>query len=457
MSKKIIVGIFLSLCCFNVTLFAEETPSPQERSPRIRGPQTLDPNSNAWEESILNLRDSAETLIQDHDKLITESEALKKKLFGLSDSIKETDEQKKRLILEPERLTKLIQESEVNNNSLQSQIKALEKELVNLEKSNASLKKELTRLDTQLNPRNQEIDRFRQKKVDIDLELELLAKVIDTPQIQELKKDIESVKESVSNQQQKEQELKETLEEEQKKYTVLLDDIQLLKKENQKLSSDLTQAQRATRVFSDDAAHLKKQSPDEQLFGRKLLEKKNLEENIARLEAKMEQLQKLSQNPVEAMSNMEESEKEFVQRLNELKDKNQNLSENVAQLRIAASELKRENAMMNALLDVQKTQKIARDAGVDFGTPEAMAYAYASQGMYEEAIEKYQQAIEEGVPHKHNIYFNLGYVYYQMSNIPEAINSYKNALKADPSDEEAKRNILKLKQELKKKGPQNPS
>ena len=93
----------------------------------------------------------------------------------------------------------------------------------------------------------------------------------------------------------------------------------------------------------------------------------------------------------------------------------------------------------------------------EFGTPEAMAYAYASQGMYEEAVEKYQQALKEGVPDKHNVYFNLGYVYYQMNNIPEAINNYKNALKANPSDEEAKRNILKLKRELKGKGSLNPS
>src|SRR3989338_4288147 len=257
MGLKIIISFVVSFCCFYTSLFAEETVAPQEKSPFIRGSQTLDSNSNAWEESILNLRNSAEILIQNHDKLAAESEALKKELFDLTDSIKGVKEKKEHLVLEPERLNKQVQESEAKYKLLQSQIKALEKELADLEKGNISLQKELTRLETRLDPRSQEIDRLRQKKVDLEFELELLVKAADTPQIQEFKQEVESVKEALSSKQKKEQEFQKTLEEEEQKYTALLADIQSLKKENQQLSGDLAQAQRAVKTFSDGMAHLR--------------------------------------------------------------------------------------------------------------------------------------------------------------------------------------------------------
>ena len=75
-----------------------------------------------------------------------------------------------------------------------------------------------------------------------------------------------------------------------------------------------------------------------------------------------------------------------------------------------------------------------------------LAYALASQGMYDEAVLKYKEALKQGGDKK-NIYFNLGSVYFKMGNINEAIKSYKNVLNIDPRDEEAKRNIEKLREE----------
>ena len=65
--------------------------------------------------------------------------------------------------------------------------------------------------------------------------------------------------------------------------------------------------------------------------------------------------------------------------------------------------------------------------------------AYNS-GNYEDAVELYQKILNtdmESVP----VYYNMGNAYYKMHEYPKAIYYYENALKLDPSNEDARTNL----------------
>ena len=75
----------------------------------------------------------------------------------------------------------------------------------------------------------------------------------------------------------------------------------------------------------------------------------------------------------------------------------------------------------------------------------------------EEAIKSYDAVIarnkDSGILAK--TYYNKGVAHQKLKQNPEAIDSYKKALKLDPSDEQARQNLQRLLQEMKQQQQQN--
>ena len=57
---------------------------------------------------------------------------------------------------------------------------------------------------------------------------------------------------------------------------------------------------------------------------------------------------------------------------------------------------------------------------------------------------------------KNRIYYNKGVILSDQKNLEESIEAYKNALRQDPSDKEARENLQKALLELKRKPPPQP-
>ena len=66
--------------------------------------------------------------------------------------------------------------------------------------------------------------------------------------------------------------------------------------------------------------------------------------------------------------------------------------------------------------------------------------AYAD-GNYEEAIEKYNQILENGETAV-AVHYNLGNAHYKLNNIAPSIYHYEKALQMDPQDEDVRNNIV---------------
>ena len=63
-----------------------------------------------------------------------------------------------------------------------------------------------------------------------------------------------------------------------------------------------------------------------------------------------------------------------------------------------------------------------------------------NEGLYEQALEKYNQVVEFGLESA-SLYYNMGNAYYKAKDYPHAILYYEKALKLDPSNEDIHTNL----------------
>lgn len=79
------------------------------------------------------------------------------------------------------------------------------------------------------------------------------------------------------------------------------------------------------------------------------------------------------------------------------------------------------------------------------------------QKRYEEALNILKQIARDDVAGMHapDAYYNLGNTYFQMKKLPEAAEAYKNTLRRNPNDEEARYNLAYVLELMKQNNNQN--
>lgn len=84
-----------------------------------------------------------------------------------------------------------------------------------------------------------------------------------------------------------------------------------------------------------------------------------------------------------------------------------------------------------------------------------LANSLQKQGKQEEALKGFSALIEKSTEKdlKSKSYYNKGVVLTQQKKLEESIEAYKNALRQNPDDKEARENLQKALLELKKKNP----
>ncbi|MDC8005294.1 tetratricopeptide repeat protein [Aureisphaera galaxeae] len=82
--------------------------------------------------------------------------------------------------------------------------------------------------------------------------------------------------------------------------------------------------------------------------------------------------------------------------------------------------------------------------------------AYYNEAKNDEAMRRFAQAAEvaKNKPEKHKAYHNLGNTFMNAKKYQEAVESYKNALRNNPTDEETRYNLALAKEMLEKNPPQ---
>lgn len=121
-------------------------------------------------------------------------------------------------------------------------------------------------------------------------------------------------------------------------------------------------------------------------------------------------------------------------------------------LRSASSELKSDD-FIDAEVDLRKAISLSP-------TSETGKYnlgnAYYEKELNDEAMRRYLQAAEVALSksEKHKAYHNLGNTFMNAKKYQEAVESYKNALRNNPVDDETRYNLALAKEMLEKNPPQ---
>ncbi len=409
--------------------------------------------SDIWGMSNAQLKRSIDILLQKIDEITGESNLLRKELASLQATLEEARKETERLMREPSRFNKLIEEKNSQGILIKKKIQDLQNETAVLDKKNASLGQALTALENEQKPRESQIAELKTKAMSLSLDLEKL-KSSKEDEAQQLKSQIALLTESLAEKKKNIDDARNMITKETSKLPALQNEIQNLKNENKKLQSELSEANNSKTVYLKNleaARNKKEESPDEAL-SKKTAYAQELKDKIKQLQGAIEG-KKASQG--ESLESSALSDTKTMEHLNSLKSENESLHSKISQLTQDIDAAKKEMAITQDLLIMAKRlrKEIMPDSMLTEeeeemvqikNIAEAMGYAYAKQGIYNVAIEKYHQALNED-GNKRNIYFNLGYIHYKMGNVPEAMSSYKKTLKIDPKDQEAKRNLEKLR------------
>src|SRR3989338_9018590 len=116
-------GGFLCFFVLVVALFAagEEIELPASLDPKVA--------EQAWQEGIFSVRDSAEVLIKENERLNEENNSLLTQFLELQERFEEAKQENLRLAQEPERLKGSVEKETVRLRSLEKKAKELEQKI----------------------------------------------------------------------------------------------------------------------------------------------------------------------------------------------------------------------------------------------------------------------------------------------------------------------------------------
>lgn len=118
------------------------------------------------------------------------------------------------------------------------------------------------------------------------------------------------------------------------------------------------------------------------------------------------------------------------------------------------NELYRQGQYDAAAAEYQQALKLKQDNTTKFN----LASALSKQGKNEEAKKAFKEISASDVKAdlKAKAYYNEGAILSKEKKLEESIEAYKNALRQDPDDQQARENLQKALLELKKKNPPKP-
>jgi len=411
--------------------------------------------SAVWKESVVNLKQSADALAKDYDQLVADNDQLRRALLDLKGSMEEAAGENERLRNEPVRLKGLIEEQDQKIRSLSKEFQIISAEIPVFEKEYAALTQQLSKITEKQKPLEGQVADLQAKKIALEMDLKLQN---STPEAEKkrLTDETENLRLLITDAQQRTKVAQDAVKALNAESSSSTGDLQKAREENRKLSLEaqnirnlIRQNDEYVQKISDKNARIGEE--DRGIIDKKTLEKFVLEEEIRRMDAKTAEA---SGQDAELISSPQAV---LMDDLDAARQENDDLKKKISDLNEVTVKLQRDNSMAQALLNnakrikeppavETKKEETAKRANVveDAVTHEAMGYAFAVQGKYDEAVTHYLAALKEGGNAK-NIHFNLGFVYFKMGNIPEAIKNYSRVLEIDPLDQDAKRSLEEIR------------
>ncbi len=367
-----------------------------------------------------------------------------------------------------------VDEEGSSSHVLKDDVSYLSDQIAAAEKDISSLKEKLANAGTPVDARPADfqgtlLNELKARKEELTLDLNLKKESQENhgkeleQEIQDLQKQRDDVlKQKIETAQQIKKLSKKSSVKGEDQRVKLSEDIRCLEKELSRLqiekkltSNNMTQKE---RVEQESFSDLVEKKMDRQAL---LDHNEKLQQDIAELQQDRT-LENIS------LKSLPEEDQTLRDQVHELGQKNDLLAKELTDLNFQVSMLEKEITLADSMMpsggdpqmsdadnaDRKAGQVLAKDLE-GHTVAEMMAYSYASQKMYPQAVEKYLEAIDKG-GNKKDIYFNLGTLYYRMGNLSKAVESFENVLEIDPKDGDASSNLKQLKEKISRNGPKNP-
>lgn len=208
-------------------------------------PDTAEPTATPqnptkeWQETVGNLKKSAQTLLGESRKLSDENKALFDEVLDLEKSIEAMRNENTKLATEPSRLNQLIEEKDAEKKSLEAKIKELEEQVSKLKSEGSSLEEKLSQLEESEEQKETQINDFNAKKADLTADLKARQSLLEKEMQQA---EVDRLTGLLSESESKEQELKKAIADATEQYISQADYLAKLEKENQGLQGQLSKA-----------------------------------------------------------------------------------------------------------------------------------------------------------------------------------------------------------------------
>lgn len=423
-------------------------------------------SQEAWSKNLSKLMDSVEKLISENEQITNENTKLVDQVNELNREVGEVPKNAPAPAGHPPDAWQNIDEDGSSSHALKDDVSYLSDQIAATEKDISSLKEKLANAGRPVDARpadfqgtllNELTARKEELTLDLDLEKENRENQVKEleQEIQDLQKQRDDVlKQKIETAQQiKKLSKKSSLKEEDQRVK-LNEDIRCLEKELSRLqiekkltSNNMAQKE---RVEQESFSDLVEKKMDRQAL---LDHNEKLQQDIAELQQERT-LENIS------LQSLPEEDQALKDQVHELGQKNDLLARELTDLNFQVSMLEKEITLADSMmpsgdgLQVSNVRGAGREAGQvpakdlkGHTVAEMMAYSYASQKLYPQAVEKYLEAINKG-GNKKDIYFNLGTIYYRTGNLPKAVESFENVLEVDPEDRDASSNLRQLKKKI---------
>jgi len=334
-----------------VLSFSENSETPQPTSPlNIRA------TSNVWQESIYDLKRSTQVLIDENKTLTDEKDRLTEEAISLQEQIQQTKKDNARLLQEPARLNPLIGARQVKIGALSKESEGLRHEIILTEQSKNSLIQEISSLRERLKPWADQRTGLLERKTTLDLDVKTGVSSSEK-EIEAVKVSLEDLKKQLDDRTIRKTEINNSINQFRQDFGNLGKEIQQLKEQNKILASELSRKQKAIKRDNRAITALRNAGESDEFGDQRFTEmtkhKAELETENKRMEGEIEKMRGDLEAKKISLESQDADREKLRQEVTDYIVNNKMLQAKITDFTNVIEMIKKENAMIEALLNAQ--------------------------------------------------------------------------------------------------------
>jgi len=345
-----LLGCLLSCFFSNCLLSAEELVNPTNPPLDIRA------TSNVWQESVYDLKRSAQALLDENNALTTEKENFTQAATQIQEDILRVKKDTEKLTQEPARLNPLISAKQEKNGALSRELEGLRHEITVTGQSHSSLSQELSSLRERHRPLAEQRTHLLERKTTLELDV-TTGQSASEKETEAVKASIEDLKNKISEYEAQKNDTADRISQSRQDYDNLIKEIQQLKEKNKTLFGELSVQRENLEQGNRELASLRESEAggdlDSMIWDKKTRQKQELEEQVKQLEGQVATALTDREAQKAKAATQDDQREQLRQQITDSHVDNKMLQSKIADFKSVIDILKKENAMIEALLQAE--------------------------------------------------------------------------------------------------------